>query len=1474
MPFTSKIILVVAAWLGFVAPALAVTPDTIDTNMGGSNTVSLDGNNSHNTRLIDVGPVWTNASTGYIFYLDYTNKHIVYIKTTDGGKSWGAAQTVTGAATVYTVTVWYDRWTPGDAGTKIHIAYIDSTAKDVHYIYLNTSSDTVGGSSQIYLGATVDTGDGWDKRMLGLTKARNGYLYCAYWINNAAGGNGFYCSVDGGANWTAKAGLAAGNPVDQIRLFPGNEAATADIWAIYWSVSATTLYLRAYSNSGNTWTAAPGTTISAGMTPDTGTYLQFSGAPRHSDNHVILAAWNAYNSATACLQVWDIGGTGSITAKTNVVTNKNYSGDVSVVVDEASNEIYAAYLVSAGGNLPNGSDISVKYKKSADGGSTWGDEQTRSTADVASYNTFVCGGMCSLANNGWFRPFWIDRNGAIWFNADSNASLAAVTHEEMYMERSGPVWTDGNTAYIVYVNGSKALVYQKTTDGGNTWAAAVSINTGTIQHGSIWYDKWTPGLSTGLIHCAYLDSGSGNVLYRSINTASGDALSSETTVYAGSATGTSHNPLNNWVDITRARGGYLYVVFWNNTAGQTGFYQSTNTGASWNSKLGCAAGNALDPTLLLPGNESNTNDIWAIYFNNTAAYSLILKVYNSTGNSWTSTNIATGLADWAHLDLPRSFDAMMRHSDNHAIVFMTNSYLTGTGQVWDIANSSTITAKANPYTAQANTFCSRLLINQRNNDIYAVDSYGTGGSSIRPQYRVSSDGGASWSSASDLALASLAETTSFGYSCGTSSGTLCGGRLLVVYPSMLNASSILTTGTPSQVSFYYVWDKGGADTNFSTGENWRPNALSGRPNAGDDVVCNGTSSSNCTLSGNASCNNVTIDSTYTGQINLGNFKLTVYGDWTNNSAKYETNPTGGDNGTVALASTSDQYINGVSQGFRNLDLNNSTNVKRTIHVNIGANKIWVVLSFHVDEQTTIELSDGATFEVGFEGTFSVNQNNVTSSKPLLLTSSGSASWEFNGAFSAATGTSGTPNNIAFQNLSANAISITNGLVGYWKMDETGSGPSVDSINGNNGVWHGSPAPSTSISPSIAFVDPRSLLLSFATSDYVEVPDNSTLNFGTANSFTFALWLNYNEDVNGPGRFMLNTTGITGTGVDIYENSGNSHGRLAARLKFSSGTSVTSPYFDGSYNGTWQHVAAVVDRTNNLFSFYVNGFLSGGVSTDISNSAFTTGSLTSGQPLRFGFRSGASDYFPGILDDIRLYNRALSVGEIRSLAHGRGKAGVTVHVPADVTWTNIAFNNLSGTRNAGQYYLGMSGANKLTLQKVLFQNVVNSGTVTGPYDQSTGVGTITTGSTLTPAVDVTSYYITPSYYGVGGDNTITTSSTTTDSDTTTNYIQWIATPTPITLSDFRAAATPQGRLISWTAGGEWRTVGYRVEARAPGAAWKVVSPLIRARGVGADLARYAWHHAAAAPGTQYRLIEVLRGGKELVTTGETGKQNTK
>ncbi len=367
-------------------------------------------------KSLRAGPIWISPSTAYVFYIGQFNTP-VYSKTTDGGASWSSPTTIS-VFTAIKMSVWFDGWTPGDSGTLIHMAWVDNAQHDIKYRTLDTDDDSLGTERTVFNGASFTSVDSWTSAMLDITKARGGNLYIGFW-GDPDGEFGFYRSTDAGVNWTSRAQLADGNAVDRIILMPGDEADNQDIWCVYWDMSAFEISLKIYDDSGDSWSE---TSIVGGVLV-TIFYFQMSASPRHSDNHIILAAWSFTDAVHSDLKVWDIGGSGSITAKTDVITDQAETVGVAVLIDQQTDDIYVTYM--KGGTWE--STVDVFYKKSTDGGSTWGAEQTYSEAAADDVRA-VWAGISVGDADGKFQP--------VFFNDDLNDLFVNVNND---VDIGGPV---------------------------------------------------------------------------------------------------------------------------------------------------------------------------------------------------------------------------------------------------------------------------------------------------------------------------------------------------------------------------------------------------------------------------------------------------------------------------------------------------------------------------------------------------------------------------------------------------------------------------------------------------------------------------------------------------------------------------------------------------------------------------------------------------------------------------------------------------------------------------------------------------------------------------------------------------------------------------------------------------------------------------------------------------------------------------
>lgn len=346
-----------------------------------------------------------------------------YSKSTDGGATWAADVPIGSGGIIY--AIWYDKWTPGNSGTVIHIWYANAVADDVFYRSLTTATDTLGTETTVVAHATMGNAD--TLNTLSGCRAQGGNLYVAVGINAGTDLLTFYRSTDAGANWTSRTSPmeALG---DYIQLYPANLADTNDIWGVYLDVSADELSLKTYDDSANDWTSTAAETSISGAgglveTTHTNSNSQFFGSIRLSDEHLLLAFWNAYDGATADLKFYDITNAGTITAKTDVVSNSDDCFACAVFIDQNTDDIYVGYLGKSDGSETALATVKVYYKKSTDDGTTWGSEVPYSEDTGDDFRALTCdlGGTTSLMAFAWYD----DDDNDLFFGVTNSIEITA-----------------------------------------------------------------------------------------------------------------------------------------------------------------------------------------------------------------------------------------------------------------------------------------------------------------------------------------------------------------------------------------------------------------------------------------------------------------------------------------------------------------------------------------------------------------------------------------------------------------------------------------------------------------------------------------------------------------------------------------------------------------------------------------------------------------------------------------------------------------------------------------------------------------------------------------------------------------------------------------------------------------------------------------------------------------------------------------
>lgn len=224
--------------------------------------------------------------------------------------------------------------------------------------------------------------------------------------------------------------------------------------------------------------------------------------------------------------------------------------------------------------------------------------------------------------------------------------------------------------------------------------------------------------------------------------------------------------------------------------------------------------------------------------------------------------------------------------------------------------------------------------------------------------------------------------------------------------------------------------------------------------------------------------------------------------------------------------------------------------------------------------------------------------------------------------------------------------MTNGLVGLWSFngpDVSGTTAYDRSGQGNNGTLTSGPT------PIIGKVGQGMSLNGINQYMLVSDPGSGVLDFGTG-SFSVSVWGFHRDFTNPKSSFVFRKSsqcylgaGRPGwdighsysvNGIDVCLNDGTNYVRSAVVLD--AGSRPTD------FINKWIHIVIVFDRSIGRTKYYINGVKQVN-EQDIST---VTGSIDNTADLSVGTAYGWN--VDGILDEVRIYNRALTTAEITDL----------------------------------------------------------------------------------------------------------------------------------------------------------------------------------------------------------------------------------
>jgi hypothetical protein len=208
---------------------------------------------------------------------------------------------------------------------------------------------------------------------------------------------------------------------------------------------------------------------------------------------------------------------------------------------------------------------------------------------------------------------------------------------------------------------------------------------------------------------------------------------------------------------------------------------------------------------------------------------------------------------------------------------------------------------------------------------------------------------------------------------------------------------------------------------------------------------------------------------------------------------------------------------------------------------------------------------------------------------------------------------------------------TNGLIGYWPFNENANDVSG---NGNNGTVNGATLTTD------RFGNENSAYNFNGTNNFIEVADNNLLDL--TNNFTLSAWYFTNNQTQFEQTILGKGRDVGGSGYNLLFNTDNNGVSYNIQIGLNSGTLNTGAGISVNQSNSigWHQIVGTYDGVN--IKLYIDGVLQ---FTNTQNITLENSS----QNLYFGRELlNLPRYFNGKLDDIGIWNRALTQAEITAM----------------------------------------------------------------------------------------------------------------------------------------------------------------------------------------------------------------------------------
>ena len=204
-----------------------------------------------------------------------------------------------------------------------------------------------------------------------------------------------------------------------------------------------------------------------------------------------------------------------------------------------------------------------------------------------------------------------------------------------------------------------------------------------------------------------------------------------------------------------------------------------------------------------------------------------------------------------------------------------------------------------------------------------------------------------------------------------------------------------------------------------------------------------------------------------------------------------------------------------------------------------------------------------------------------------------------------------------------------GMVSCWKFDEGAGGTALDSVGSNDGTIYGATWTNGIVGSA----------LSFDGDDYVDCGNDTSLMITDVISIEVCIKWN-KEDLEW-------YSGIVAKGDNFTEQSYCLQTHPDGYLAFAYSPTPDNPCAGLGSNTVvgddrWHHIVFILDTNNGVAKIYIDGRL------DAENSDLPKGEPmpTTEGPVTIGVSLYFPEYFQGVIDEVAIYNRALTTEEIK------------------------------------------------------------------------------------------------------------------------------------------------------------------------------------------------------------------------------------